>query len=37
MRGLGTMPLEIMNMLMGVAFFSVWALVGRILVRQHIN
>jgi hypothetical protein len=31
------MPLEMMNMVMGLAFLSVWALVGRILVRQHIN
>ena len=36
-RGPGTMPLETINVVMGLAFFSVWALVGRILVSQHIN
>lgn len=29
------MPLELINLVIGVAFLVMWAIAGRILVRQH--
>jgi len=29
------MPLSLINLVIGIVFFSMWAIAGRILMRQH--